>query len=204
MPPHTENTIIHVASGQLDQARNAGRVRPVPVLRWPDQAEQVQRFRSQGVPRLLILDGRARPPICVDPLEDWVRAPVDDAELMARSSALQARAAAEAPVIDDDDVVHFAGRRAPLADGEAELVRLLLLSYRSVVSREQLAVELWPDSGDSRRNALDLRVLRTRRRIAPLGLVITTVRRKGYLLDARRPSRVVAHEAPVPEGSLNG
>jgi DNA-binding winged helix-turn-helix (wHTH) protein len=167
------------------------------VLRWPEQAEQLRHLRKQGVPRLLIVHGGGRPPVCIDPLEDWVRAPVDDAELRARLSALQARAAAEIPVIDDDDVVHFAGRRVPLACGEAELTRLLLACYRSVVSRERLAVELWPDSGERRRNALDLRVLRTRRRIAPLGLVIKTVRRKGYLLDARGNGRSMS-EPPRP------
>jgi DNA-binding response OmpR family regulator len=34
------------------------------------------------------------------------------------------------------------------------------------------------------RNALDVHVLRLRRRIAPLGLEIRTVRARGYLLQA--------------------
>ncbi len=149
-------------------------------------------FRKQGLPRLLILHGQGRPPVCIDPLEDWVRAPVDDTDLRTRLLALQARAAVGAPVVDENDVVHFAGRQMPLAIGEAELLRLLLTSYRSVVSREQLALGLWPDSDEHRRNMLDLRVHRTRQRIAPLGLVIRTVWRKGYLLDARRDERTAS------------
>ena len=38
------------------------------------------------------------------------------------------------------------------------------------------------------RNALDVHVLRLRRRIAPLALSIKTVRSRGYLLEALTPA----------------
>jgi DNA-binding response OmpR family regulator len=41
----------------------------------------------------------------------------------------------------------------------------------------------WPD-GAPGRNALDVHVLRLRRRVAPLGLAIRTVRSRGYLLES--------------------
>ena len=46
-----------------------------------------------------------------------------------------------------------------------------------------LAERAWP-TGVPTRNALDVHVLRLRRRIAPLGLEIRTVRARGYLLQA--------------------
>ena len=51
--------------------------------------------------------------------------------------------------------------------------------------------------GAPTRNALDVHVLRLRRRLAPLGLEIRTVRSRGYLLQesrsAQRPDRDHGH-----------
>lgn len=59
----------------------------------------------------------------------------------------------------------------------------LVERFGTVVGRDQLARAGWPD-GAPGRNALDVHVLRLRRRIEPLGLVIKTVRSRGYLLEA--------------------
>ena len=49
--------------------------------------------------------------------------------------------------------------------------------------RDTLARRAWPD-GTPTRNALDVHVLRFRRRVAPIGLELRTVRARGYLLQA--------------------
>ena len=59
----------------------------------------------------------------------------------------------------------------------------LLERMGAVVSRDQLAKSGWP-RGAPGRNALDVHMLRLRRRIAPVGLAIKTVRSRGYLLEA--------------------
>ena len=69
----------------------------------------------------------------------------------------------------------------------------LIERYGAVVSRDQLSRTGWP-KGAPGRNALDVHVLRLRRRIAPLGLAIKTVRSRGYLLEAE------AVGAPVVAG----
>lgn len=176
-------------AGRKDQQRSP-RTDRIHILRWPEQAVEVEAYRRRRMPRLLVVAPGARPPASIDPLEDWVRAPVDEKDLQARWETLRARAAPRDPVIDSEGVLHYGGRRLPLAAGEAHLVRLLLDSYRSVVGREELAAKMWPDGTSARRNALDVRVLRTRRRLAPLGLVIRTVWRRGYLLDADSGSDV--------------
>jgi DNA-binding response OmpR family regulator len=66
---------------------------------------------------------------------------------------------------------------------EARLMTALLDRFGAVVSREQLARAGWP-KGAPGRNALDVHMLRLRRRIDPVGLVIRTVRSRGYLLEA--------------------
>jgi len=81
----------------------------VPMVRWPNNAAEVERYRSLGVPRLLILEDAARPPVCADPLEDWVRTPIAADDLRARSDALLARAEADIPVLDKKGVLHVGG-----------------------------------------------------------------------------------------------
>jgi DNA-binding response OmpR family regulator len=55
--------------------------------------------------------------------------------------------------------------------------------FGAVVGREALARAGWPE-GAPGRNALDVHVLRLRRRLVTVGLSIKTVRSRGYLLEA--------------------
>jgi DNA-binding response OmpR family regulator len=66
---------------------------------------------------------------------------------------------------------------------EARLTRVLIERLGAVVGRDTLSRAGWPH-GSPGRNALDVHVLRLRRRLVPLGLVIRTVRSRGYLLEA--------------------
>ena len=65
---------------------------------------------------------------------------------------------------------------------EARLTEALIGRFGAVVSRDALARAGWP-GGAPGRNALDVHVLRLRRRLDGLGLVIRTVRSRGYLLE---------------------
>jgi DNA-binding response OmpR family regulator len=62
------------------------------------------------------------------------------------------------------------------------------------VSRDALARAGWPD-GAPGRNALDVHVLRLRRRLVPVGLVIRTVRSRGYLLEVSDARQQTVREA---------
>ena len=72
-----------------------------------------------------------------------------------------------------------------LSPVEQALTRALLERFGAVVTRDDLAARAWPD-GAPTRNALDVHVRRLRRRLAPLGLEIRTVRSRGYLLQELR------------------
>jgi DNA-binding response OmpR family regulator len=128
----------------------------------------------------------AAPPEAVDCLEDWVRAPADEAELAARMRAVTVRARAhlvpDGPVLDDDGVLRRGGAWVSLPPVEARLTAALLERIGTVVSREALSRAGWPD-GAPGRNALDVHVLRLRRRLGGVGLAIRTVRSRGYLLE---------------------
>jgi DNA-binding winged helix-turn-helix (wHTH) protein len=87
------------------------------------------------------------------------------------------------PSLDEDGVLRVDGQWVALPPVESRLTAALLDRYGAVVSRDALAKAGWPD-GAPGRNALDVHVLRLRRRLDPLGLVIRTVRSRGYVLEA--------------------
>jgi DNA-binding response OmpR family regulator len=157
----------------------------VVLVRWPAEAHRRQRLADQGQPRLLLVEDQAEPPVPVDCLEDWVRVPVDDADLRARLVALDVRRRGHGhgtPLLDEDGVLRVGRDWVSLPPVEARLTSALLDRLGAVVSRDTLARAGWPD-GAPGRNALDVHVLRLRRRLDAVGLVIRTVRSRGYLLE---------------------
>ncbi len=134
---------------------------------------------------LLLEDGAPPPPPGVDDVEDWIRVPAGEVDLRARVEGLRRRAAARvhpAPALDDDGVLRLGDRWVSLPPVEARLTAALLGRYGAVVSRDALARAGWP-TGAPGRNALDVHMLRLRRRLSPLALAIRTVRSRGYLLE---------------------
>lgn len=167
----------------------------VVLVRWPKENEHRDRLAREGRPRLLLLESGVLPPLVEDPLEDWVRIPAPDTDVRARLDTLALRARLRAPsepTLDDDGVIRHNGLWASLPPVEARITRLLLDRLGAVVSRESLSRAGWPD-GAPGRNALDVHVLRLRRRLAQVGLAIRTVRSRGYLLEPTM--RELAREA---------
>lgn len=108
-----------------------------------------------------------------------------EVDLRARVEGVRRRAEAKVepePVLDDDGVLRLGDRWVSLPPVEARLTQALLGRYGAVVSREALGRSGWPD-GAPGRNALDVHMLRLRRRLGPLHLAIRTVRSRGYLLE---------------------
>ena len=158
----------------------------VTLLRWPSENSRRERLSLAGGPRLLLVEDGQKPPPPLDCLEDWIRVPAPEEEVMARVHALSVRLAAherDAPALDTDGVLRFRGKWVSLPPLETRMMQALLDRFGAVVSRETLTRAGWPD-GITGRNALDVHVLRLRRRVEPLGLAIRTVRSRGYLLEA--------------------
>jgi DNA-binding response OmpR family regulator len=157
----------------------------VSLVRWPAEEERRERLRESGHPRLLLVEQGPPPDPTGDDLEDWIRVPAPDIDLSTRVEALELRIRARGsstPELDDDGVLRFDGRWVSLPPVEARLTGVLIDRFGAVVSRDAMARAGWP-AGAPGRNALDVHVLRLRRRLAPVGLGITTVRSRGYLLE---------------------
>jgi len=174
----------------------------VTMLRWPEEESRRSRIRLAGEPRLLLVPPGEEPPPVGDCLEDWIRVPAAENEVRARVDALAVRSLAHhtgaghghnglgangdapaEPVIDDFGVLRVNGSWVALPPLEARLATALLERFGAVTSRELLVRAGWP-SGAPGRNALDVHVLRLRRRLTPVGLAIRTVRSRGYLIEA--------------------
>ena len=163
-------------------------------MRWPAERERRERLQAGNLPRLLLVEDGTPPPVSDDCLEDWLRVPVDDTELRARTANLERRSLLHervAPMLDEDSVLHHRESWVALPPVEARLMAAMLDRLGAVVTRDALSRAGWPE-GAPGRNALDVHVLRLRRRVAPLDLVIRTVRSRGYLLESESRQMAVA------------
>lgn len=163
------------------------------MLRWPEEEGRRSRISEAGEPRLLLVPDGEEPPPVSDCLEDWIRVPAAENEVKARVDALAIRSQAHAtsgyngqattgPVLDDFGVLRLNGSWVALPPLEARLAEALLERLGAVTSRELLIRAGWP-TGAPGRNALDVHMLRLRRRLTAVGLVIRTVRSRGYLME---------------------
>ncbi len=156
----------------------------VVLIRWPEEEARLEGLRAVGAPRLLLVGESLAAPSSVDPLEDWIRLPAAEDDLRARVATLAARAgqAVTVPTVDTDGLLRHRGRWVTLSPVERALAAALVDRFGAVVGRDTLVRRAWP-GGSPTRNALDVHMLRLRRRISSLGLEVRTVRARGYLLQ---------------------
>jgi DNA-binding winged helix-turn-helix (wHTH) protein len=83
--------------------------------------------------------------------------------------------------IDDDGLLHRGPVWVALPDVEWRLMVPLVASIGKLVRRQELIAAGWPD-GQSGSGALNQRISKVRKRLEPLGLTITTVRGRGFVL----------------------
>jgi len=157
--------------------------RDVFVLRWPDEVDAVERLGHLGIPRLLLVEPGVSPPSVTSCIEDWIRLPADDVDLRARVAALGERAARHpvAPVVEEHGCLSHRGATVFLPPVDEQVARALIERLGQPVSAEELRARAWPDGGSD--TALRVHISRLRRRLAPLGLSIRSVRRRGYLIS---------------------
>jgi len=166
----------------------------VVLIRWPEEEARLEYLRATGAPRLLLVGENLAAPSSIDPLEDWIRLPAAEDDLRARVATLAARAGQSvlSPTVDGDGLLRYRGRWVTLSPVERALAAALVDRFGAVVGRDTLVRRAWP-GGSPTRNALDVHMLRLRRRISALGLEVRTVRARGYLLQATE-----AHEFAGP------
>jgi two-component system OmpR family response regulator len=152
------------------------------VLRWPEEVDAVERLRHLGIPRLLLVEPGITPPSVTGCIEDWVRLPADDVDMRARLAALAERAARHppAPIVEESGCLSHRGATVFLPPVDEQVARALIEHLGHPVSPEVLRARAWSDGGSE--TALRVHISRLRRRLAPLGLTIRSVRRRGYLI----------------------
>jgi two-component system copper resistance phosphate regulon response regulator CusR len=128
--------------------------------------------------------------------DDYLIKPFAFSELLARVRALMRRGAAREPsVLRADDLeadllrrrVTRGGRRIDLTAKEFALLALLLRRQGEVLSRTQIAEQVWDMNFDSDTNVVEVAVRRLRAKVDdpfPRKL-IHTLRGMGYVLEAR-------------------
>jgi DNA-binding response OmpR family regulator len=156
--------------------------RDVFVLRWPEEAEAVKRLARLGIPRLLLVEPGVMPPTGTSCVEDWLRLPADDVDMRARLTALAERAARHpsVPVFEDYGCLSHRGATVFLPPVDEQVARALVEHIGKPVPVDELRARAWPDGGSD--TALRVHISRLRRRLSPLGLAITSVRNRGYLI----------------------
>jgi DNA-binding response OmpR family regulator len=166
-------------------------VADVTLVRWPDEADRLERLRRDALPRLLLVAEGEAAPAGGDCEEDWIRLPAADADVRTRLVALQQRCARHArdrgPEIDLTGRVRFQGRWVALSRTEQRLARPLIEQTGVVVAHDTLRQSAWPDGDALHDSGLRVQILKLRRRLAPLDLAIRTVPGRGYVLEANTP-----------------
>src|SRR5437764_14397421 len=105
-------------------------------LRWPEQEADARRLDVLGRPVLRLVDPGAPPPELHSCTSDWVRLPVDDADVRARLASLTARATRHplVPLMGDFGELSFRGQRVFLSHVEQRLSAVPVEAFDSAVS----------------------------------------------------------------------
>ena len=169
----------------------------VAFLRWPEEAAVVAYLRTQGRLRLLLVAPDADPPASSGWDEDWIRLPARDDDIRARAEALHGRAALSDARPEDkgDGRLFFQRRWVSLSPTEEAMARLLSERFGEVIDADTLAVCA---GGSLTPTAVRVHLTRLRKRIAPSGLVVRTVRSRGYVLDHDGTASLPPRVGPVP------
>src|SRR4051812_4180857 len=89
------------------------------------------------------------------------------------------------PHLDDLGVLHNARGWVSLGPVQEAIVRTLLDHFGEPVSRAQLEAAVWPEGGRDA-HTIHIHIHRLRPRLAELGLVIHTLRGRGFLFETAR------------------
>jgi hypothetical protein len=154
----------------------------IQLVRWPE-GERTRRARARaGRPCLLLIEPDELPPVDLRPTEDWVRTTADPIEVHLRGERL--RRAHEhvdhRPRLDDSGILRFGGRWVALGAGDVPVVATLVTNLGQLVPRDTLRQVTRPAMTNS---ALSVRLFRLRPALASVGLAITTIRSRGFVLD---------------------
>jgi DNA-binding response OmpR family regulator len=153
----------------------------VVIVYVPDESERLEQLRAADVPRLVVVAAGTEPPTVVGDCEEWIRFPADAADVLARLDALKTRATRRGtlrPSLDNEGLLRFGAAWVALSATDEKLATIFLRDFGHVIPASTLLSVLAKDH----RRALNQPISRFRQRIEPLGLTITFVHPRGYLM----------------------
>ncbi|NTV69948.1 MAG: response regulator [Azonexaceae bacterium] len=124
--------------------------------------------------------------------DDYLPKPFELGELEARLKALLRRSTGQTPVVRLGRLAFDTVSRLPTVDGQAlsltprelAVLEALLGRIGRPVSRDALFEKIFSMEQDARPEAIEIYVSRLRKKLEGSGVVVTTVRGLGYLVDA--------------------
>src|SRR5262245_25776879 len=86
------------------------------------------------------------------------------------------------PTLEDCGILRFKGCWISLSQTQEAVVSLLVERFGEPVSRKEIIERVWP--GEARdRHTIDIHIYRLRPRLLGIGLVVHTLRGRGFLLE---------------------
>ena len=167
-----------------------GEIDGVVVVRWPEDAARAAELERIGSPRLFLVAPEANAPAMADDLCAWVRLPAHERDVQASIVELRSRASIARPILGDHGLLWRGREWVALSPIEARLTAAFVARPGRVLSRARLERTGWPE-GTPNDRSVDARIKALRRRVAPVGLRIHTVRGQGYIAEIQ----------PVPPAS---
>jgi DNA-binding response OmpR family regulator len=158
--------------------------RHVVVLSWPAQTGLREGLDRKGLPRLWLVEAGVAPPVVDSCLEDWLRLPADESDARARLDSLARRAVHHPmqPTLDAHGQLVHAGALVLLSPVDKQLAARLIADFGEAVADDDLIAAAWREGGTEQ--TLRVHLSRLRRRLAPIGLAITSIRGYGYAMHA--------------------
>ena len=93
------------------------------------------------------------------------------------------RTAGDRPSLEQFGVLRHRGSWIALSPMQEDLMRVLVGCFGKPVSRTQLIASVWPGGGISL-HAIDIHVHKLRPRLQSIGLVLHTLRGRGFMLES--------------------
>ncbi|MEU4728496.1 winged helix-turn-helix domain-containing protein [Streptomyces sp. NPDC005409] len=156
----------------------------VKFVRWPAESNIREQCKVRGHLCLLVVEHGASPPEHLSLHEDWVRPPIVQEDLQARLRQLADRAVLKSkPVLDPAGILYFKDSSVTLSLTQCEMLAPLVAQYGEIIYRTELREILEHSGSSSSSNALDLHVMRLRRRLQLVGLAVRNVWGRGFVLE---------------------
>jgi hypothetical protein len=171
-------------------AAAAGAPAAIPVVRWPGAHEERRRLAGASRPRVLAIPANAPPPLLTDDFEDWVRDPIDAAELLLRQRTLHERWLDRRGDVwlDEHGLVHLDDRWVALSDAQAAIAAPLIADIGRVARRQDVRRAYEAVVGERTEQAFNAVLGRLRTKFTELDVVLHGLSGGRLLLEVRSSS----------------